>query len=168
MGYGVPHDEPVHSATPLPPPLFSPTAQHNVVDGHDMPRKKYVPDMEYGVPQPPDAVHSTVSPPYPTAQHNVVDGHDMPNNTLVDSGITDGVLSVPLTPLGAGMVASLTVMPDDGVDTVPENAPQDSPGMISAAASSIPIKNMPTRLAARQKTWLPVCLMLSPLLINSA
>jgi hypothetical protein len=73
------------------------------------------------------------------------------------------ISDVPSTPLGAGMVASLTVIPDDGV-AVPENAPQDSPGIISAAASSMPIKNIPTRRAARQKTWLPVCFIFSPLL----
>ena len=73
-----------------------------------------------------DPSHSTTSPALllvpPTAQHNEVDGHDMPyNNGTPDNGVADGVLSVPFTPLGGGMVASLTVMPD-GI-AVPENPP---------------------------------------------
>ena len=146
IGCSVPHDDPVHSTT-VPPP----TAQHSVVDGHDTPFSPVDPAMGCTIPHD-DPVHSTAWPTplllLPTAQHSVVDGHD----TLgYDSGgpnvdVTAVPLSVPFTPLGAGMVASLTTMPDDGV-AVPENAPQDSPGIISAATSSIPIKNMPTRLA---------------------
>ena len=55
-----------------------------------------------------DPVHSTTAV-YPAAQHSVVDGHDILG---YDSGgpnvdVTAVPLSVPFTPLGAGMVAVL-------------------------------------------------------------
>jgi hypothetical protein len=71
----VPHDDPFHSTT-----LLFPTAQHNVVDGHDMPDSPFVPDIDCETPHdvPFHSIAWTALPLlYPTAQHSVVDGHDM-------------------------------------------------------------------------------------------
>ena len=55
----------VHSTlSPTGVPLF-PTAQHSVVDGHDMLDNQDVPDIDCTTPHPLDAVHSTTDPIWP-------------------------------------------------------------------------------------------------------